>query len=186
MGDKDEYILTQGDKRYDFTLEMLDQDTLRAHCRDESDQYRGEYVGDYTFQELKDVNEVFYDFDNLDQAMAEMDESISKNLCGVIDCENHFEVVVYLDCNNKKAKVPLLLEWTGDCRFRGAHNPDKIQSMERDLENIRNEQAQLKRDMENALGGQTYQTNQAYRGDERKIPEDEVEKYERMRNSYRY
>lgn len=151
-GEKEEYILTQGEKRYDFSLQILNGDILRATCREENEPCKGEYVGDYTFEELKEVNKVFYDFENLEDALEQMDESITKNLCGVIDDCEMFEVVIYIDYKHKKAKVPLLLEWNGECKLHsGLHNPDKISKIENENERIRIEQEQLRRAIEAAL-----------------------------------
>lgn len=149
---KEEYVLTQDGRNYDLSLQIVNGNTLRARCHCQSDCCRGEFIGDYTMQELREVNEIFNDFNTLDQVMLEMDEAIVKHLCGVIDDEEMFEVVIYLDLGFKKAKVPLLLEWGGECRLhQGKHTPDIIGQIEKDNSQLRRDQDDLRRLIDNAL-----------------------------------
>lgn len=163
---KQEYILTQEGKNYHLTLEQMDSDTLKATCKEDNDNISGVFEGYYSFQELKEVNEIFYDFNSLEDAIASMDDSIVKHLCGVIEDDNMFEVVIYIDENNKKAKVPLLLEWNGNCRLGnyGEHDPDKIRQIERDNDQLRNDQRQLRNAIDKALGRGYQPKKDSYEG----------------------
>lgn len=179
---KEEYILTQNGQNYDLILEIINRNTLRAHCHAQNDTCKGEFIGDYTLQELRDVNEIFYDFNNLEDALTEMDEAIVKNLCGIIDDEDMFEVVVYLDRMNKKAKVPLLLEWEGECRLHsGMHSPDIINQIERSNNQLKRDQNDLRRQIDNALMGgrqpySSYQPQSQVPQRQKNYPPDEYKK----------
>lgn len=182
---REEYIITQENRNYHFTMEMIDRDLVRVHCREEGGPL-GEFVGDFSFQDLRNMSNIMNDFRDMEEAILEMDDCLVRHRTQVINQEDHCEVDVFMDTNGRNETIPFDLEWHGDCRsHQSVHNPEKIMGFEKDNERIRREQDSLRERINNCFQSQQHPSN--YSSFDRPIPEDEVlrsQNYNYRRNNY--
>lgn len=153
---REEYIINQDGKDYHFTMEMVSNDLLRVHCREEgTDACCGDFVAEYLFSDIKSSCGTMRQMPTLEDAILEIDDCLVRHRVQVINDESTLEVDVHMDTLGQNEIVAFILEWHGDCRYHeGLHNPERLDFCQRDQDKIRREQEELKQRLNNCLQSQ--------------------------------
>lgn len=149
------YLLTQDNKDYYLTTSVIDGEKIRFRL-EEKDNRIGSYYGDYSILDLRTINTIFDHWEIPVICQQSMETSILNKTVGIINREDLVQLILYMDFNGERERIPITLAYDGPCKLQNnMHYPDRLDRVAQDDNRIRNEQMELRRQIEDALNPQS-------------------------------
>lgn len=151
--------IIQNNKQYTMKLKVRSNDILGIRVSTGEGYDKKNYYGEFALEDLRQINQVFVLFKNIDQVQEELSDCVKrKDKCSISEKEDFCHILYFLELGTDASHLSIALPRNEEPRIidlekrhaifkiEDASLAQRIQAVERDLDIIKRDQDQIMRD----------------------------------------
>ena len=153
------YQLEQDNKIFILTTSLVNNNTkLKFLCQQQGLPLL--FSQEYTIDDLKKLNRILISYKTLEEIQFEIERSILSQLVGIYDNGKIFEIIIYMEKGNERARIPIRLKILNPVKVNNniKITPEKLATLENEANEILKEQIKLKEEINNILTQSNFST----------------------------